>query len=120
MGRWVHDLTLLSGEQSVLTQRANRQVGWRALGGHLSLTDRRLVFEPNAVDRNSGGTRWECPLESIRSVQVERRSAPLWGPLARIRPRIFVSTGCGEEAFLVNHASEFGKAISRASEQPGG
>jgi hypothetical protein len=114
VGRWVHEPDLTEGESITLAQAANRQVGWRALGGRLFVTNRRLVFEPNVVDRNSGGKRWECRLETVRAVEVDRRSATFWGPLAKVRPRVFVSTDSAEEAFLVKRAREVGRAISAA------
>lgn len=114
VGGWVDEPNLSEGESISLARAANRQVGGRALGGRLFVTSRRLVFEPNVVDRHTGGTRWECRLRSIRSVEVGRRSATFWGPLAKIRPRIFISTDSDQEAFLVNRARKVGQVISEA------
>jgi hypothetical protein len=116
MGRWVREPELAEDESITMTLAANRQVRWRAVGGRLFVTNERLIFEPNAVDRRSGGGRWECRLGSIRSVEVDRRSGTFWGPLLKVRPRVFVSTESEEEAFLVNRARDVGKAISDAAD----
>lgn len=115
MGRWVREPALTEGESITRALAANRQVRWRAVGGRLFVTNERLIFEPNAVDRRSGGGRWECRLGSIRSVEVDRRSGIFWGPLLKVRPRVFVSTDSDEEAFLVNRAREVGQEISEAA-----
>ena len=76
---------------------ANRQVRCRAVGGRLFVTNERLILEPNAVDRRSGGGRWACRLGSIRSEEVDRRSDTFWEPLLKVRPRVFVSTESEEK-----------------------
>ncbi len=48
----------------------------------------------------------------VKGVQVERRSDPNWRGLARLRPRVFIQTDFGEEAFLVNRANHVGDLIA--------
>lgn len=112
MGWFVKAPTLRSGEQVVLDRFANRQVGWRAMGGRLVCTRDRLIFTPNTVDVRTGGKEWSLDLRHVKGVQVERRSDPYWRGLARLRPRVFIQTDYGEEAFLVNRAHRVGDLIA--------
>ena len=109
---WFVKAPMLHPKEDVLIdQLAARQVGWRGIGGRLVVTDRRVVFTPNAVDRRTGGRSWECGLDSVRDITVERRSDPPCGRLARIRLQVFVQTDSDEEAFLVNRAHHVGTII---------
>ncbi len=46
---------LSPNERELETYRANRTQGSRAVGGHLLLTDQRLLFYPHKVDSATGG-----------------------------------------------------------------
>lgn len=112
VGWFVKSPLLRPNEQVVFDRLANRQVGWRALGGRLVGTQERLIFTPNVVDSRTGGEEWSIPLRDVRGVTVERRSDPGYGRLAKVRPKVFLTTDTGEEAFLVNRAHHVGKMIA--------
>lgn len=57
---------LRSNEREIATYRAGRSQGNRVVGGHLLLTDQRLIFYPHKLDDAMGGKRWECKLESLK------------------------------------------------------
>ena len=57
------------GERVLERWRANRtQHSQRAVGGHLHLTDRRLLFEPHAFDVIVAGRTVSVPLRDISDV----------------------------------------------------
>jgi hypothetical protein len=111
MGWFVKAPSLHPGEDIIFDRFANRQVGRRAIGGRLVATPKRLIFTPNAVDMRTGGKQWSLNLSEVSEVIVERRSDPYWGRFARIRPRLFIKTDGGEEAFLVNRAHHVGAQL---------
>jgi hypothetical protein len=101
---FVAGLVLHPGEQVLETFRANRSQGWRAVGGRLVLTDRRLVFVPHAVERATGGKVWEQPLTSMTTVSLAARG---WGPLdGSLRRRVMVASGDERSYFVVGKASD--------------
>lgn len=69
----------------IATYRANRtQSSHRAVGGHLLLTDQRLLFYPHGFDIATGGKSWECTLASISNVGMSDRGRnPFDGSLRR-------------------------------------
>jgi hypothetical protein len=69
-------------------------------GGRLFVTDRRVFFQPNRVDRMLGRKVWECPLENVTAVETVGRDGHLFagGP----RKRLGIKTADGEEVFVVN------------------
>ena len=80
MARWVREPDKLTkGELITRALAANHQVGWRAVGGRLFVTNERLIFEPNAVDRRSGGGRWECRLYQFGQSKLTDDQAPCGG-----------------------------------------
>jgi hypothetical protein len=101
------------GETEVWRKRANRTQGWRALGGRIVLTDRRLLFEPHALDRNTGGRGLALPLAEIRGVSVAPRT---WHPLnGGMRKRLAVETADGTELFVVNGVDEVARRVADAA-----
>ena len=59
-------------ERTLWTRRANRiQRRFGAVGGRLTLTDQRVVFEPNAIERHFGGEAWETECVDVRDVAIE-------------------------------------------------
>ena len=104
---------LESDEREVATYRANRSQGSRAVGGHLLLTDRRLIFYPHKVDRATGGNAWECRLTALTDVGLsERGRNPFDGSLRR---RLKVGHGGSLDLFVVNKAEAVAAAIRSAA-----
>lgn len=101
MSWWVPDTPLEPGEVERHAVLANHSVGWRAVGGKLVVTDRRLVFRPNRVDRELGGGLWSVPLGQI--VEIGRRR-PTFHPFnGGLRSRLRIVTADGaEHLFVVN------------------
>lgn len=93
-------------EQALWTVRANReQSSLRQVGGRLSLTHRRLIFEPHGFDQGLGGRSWSAALADVSGVGVEPRSPaiPFLGMAARLRRRLRIEVNGGEvELFTVN------------------
>jgi hypothetical protein len=100
-------------EQEIGTYRANRSQGTRAVGGHLLLTDQRVLFYPHGLDRSSGGKGWTCDLASITSVALtERGRNPFDGSMRR---RLKIECDRGTEMFVVNKAETIAAAIRTAA-----
>jgi hypothetical protein len=71
-------------EHEIETYRANRSQGSRAVGGHLLLTDQRVLFYPHKLDSSTGGKSWESALGSIANVGLsERGRNPFDGSMRR-------------------------------------
>ena len=96
-------LPLEPGEQVRETWLANHtQHAQRATGGRLYLTDRRLVFEPHAVDRALDGKVWSVPLRIVTGVdRSERDLSHFFGGGLRRRLRVRLDDG-SEWFFVVN------------------
>ena len=88
---------------------ANRQQGpYRAIGGRLFLTDRRLIFVPNMVDLATGGRHWNRDLQDIARVGPEPRhfGIPFVTKDVGLRKRLRVEARDGSvDIFLVNRVS---------------
>jgi hypothetical protein len=92
--------------------RANRSQGGRAVGGHLLLTDQRLVFYAHKVDSSTGGKNWECPLKSISGVRMSARGLnPLNGSMRR---RLQIDCAGATTFFVVNRGDVITAAIGQA------
>ncbi len=98
---WVPHVPLEPGEVEQLALLANHSVGWRAVGGKLVVTDRRLVFRPNRVDRGLGGKVWTAPLGAILEVGRKPPTFGLFNGGLRSRLRIVTSDGA-EHLFVVD------------------
>jgi hypothetical protein len=99
-------------EREIATYRANRTQGSRAIGGHLLLTDRRVVFYPHKVDSATGARNWESALESISDVSMSDRGRnPLNGSLRR---RLKISCRDVNEHFVVSNGAAIVEAIQQA------
>ena len=110
---WVSKPALKSDEHEIETYRANRSQGSRAVGGHLLLTDQRVLFYPHKLDSSTGGNNWECDLASITSVGVsERWSNPFNGSMRR---RLKVDCDGVTDYFVVNGADKIAEAIRSAA-----
>lgn len=101
---WVPSGALESGESERRTWLANHSVGWRAVGGKLAATDRRLLFTPNIIDAKLGGRAWSVPLGEIQSFSTR---APTFHPFnGGMRTRLKVATQDGGEHLFVVSAPD--------------
>ncbi|MFJ6200209.1 hypothetical protein [Micromonospora sp. NPDC092111] len=79
------------GEQRLHQAIANQLLGpSRTLGGRLVVTDSRVVFEPNRLDRLTGGRTWQTDAQAIRKVTEtpgSKEAVRRYGP-AGARPQI--------------------------------
>ena len=100
-------------EHEIETYRANRSQGSRAVGGHLLLTNQRLLFSPHRFDSATGGDNWECDLASITGVGLAARGRnPFDGSLRR---RLKVECGGATDYFVVSKAESIASAIRTAA-----
>jgi hypothetical protein len=108
---------LKDGESVVWSRRANHSVGWRAVGGKLYLTDRRLLFRPNGFERSLFfGKEWSAPLAEVSGFSVQPRSGgnPFDG---RMRSRLRVALRQGEaQLFVVAKPDDAARELSEALE----
>lgn len=104
--------SLLPGEREIATYRANRTQGWRAVGGHLLLSDRRVLFYPHKFDSSTGGRPWECALAEIVAVGLAGRgSNPFNGSMRR---RLRIDRPASVDYFVVNKGEVIVDAIRQA------
>jgi hypothetical protein len=93
---------------------ANRQQGWRAVGGRLTMTTMRLIFTANRLDALLHGHDWSVPREAVNEscvAEMTLENGPLSGGLRR---RLRVELAGGEhELFVVWDPDQ---ASSRLSE----
>ena len=67
-------MPLDDGESVIWSRRANHTVGWRAVGGKLYLTDRRLLFRPHVLERSLFfGKEWSAPRTEVAGFDVQPR-----------------------------------------------
>jgi len=99
---------LFDGEHWVAHHAANRTQGKRAVGGGLHVTNRRVLFSPNAIDSRLGGRSWSCALTDILAIGVEPRRFSLLelfsGGLAE-RMRLELRDGT-RELFVIRKPAE--------------
>lgn len=98
MGLWFRDLPLVPRESLVWQVACNWQQAGVARGGRLGLTSQALVFEPNRLDRLTGGRGRRVSLSDIASVAVEPggvAKSPLSGGMRR-RLRLNLKDGRAE------------------------
>jgi hypothetical protein len=111
---WFRAPGLEAGEAVIWSAPANRQQGWRAVGGLLTLTSGRLIFSANRIDAMFWGRDMSVRREALDQFGVAGRSlagGPLTGGL---RQRLQVSLTDGdEELFVVKSAK---RASSRLTE----
>jgi hypothetical protein len=69
MGIWFRDPDITTDERVLFRATANRLVNITEMrGGRLVVTDRRVLFEPNRLDRITGGRSWGVDSHMIREV----------------------------------------------------
>lgn len=72
----------------------------RGVGGHLVLTDQRVLFYPTTLERAGGGIDWECSLASISDVGRAPRGRNLAD--GSLRRRVRIECDGATEYFVVN------------------
>jgi hypothetical protein len=89
-----------------------------ARGGHLALTSRALLFQPNRVDGATGAVPWRLPLAAVRSVGVQPVT---WSDFfsGGLRRRLRLDLADGGVALLVvnrldRRVRELGAAVAAA------
>jgi hypothetical protein len=102
VGFFFVDPDLLSGEDIRLTYAANRASKWRAIGGQLSATNRRIIFQPNRVDAIFHAQPWSCQLQDIDSVDVASKSLSPKEIGVRNRLQITLTDGHQEKVLVRN------------------
>jgi hypothetical protein len=106
VGLWVRNPQLMTGESIAWSKLANReQSDLRQVGGRLFVTTRRVVFEPNIVDRVTRGERWEASTAAVLTVETlpAAPAMPVLGRAARLRTRLLLRLSDGqEEVFVIN------------------
>src|SRR3954464_15691379 len=100
---------LQPGEALIKESRANLQRGIESVGGHLYLTDRRLIFESHRLNVQRGAT--EIPLGSVEAV------APAWtrflGFIPLAKNSVAVQASGAEQRFVVPKRDEWVEAVER-------
>lgn len=118
LGSWIDEVEFAPGEQLVWKRLANRQQGaYRAVGGRLFLTDRRLIFMPHKVDRATGGNSWSQDLANITRAAIEPRhyGVPLVTRDVGLRRRLRVEQHDGTvDVFVVNRVEDVVGSINEA------
>lgn len=102
------------GEVASARWAANRTWRKRGIGGWMFLTNQRLIFSPNVVDRLTGQKEWSCALADIST--IETKSAALDKPLAgRLHQRLKVTLAEEiEELFVVKDPDEVISLLNEA------
>jgi hypothetical protein len=100
---------LQPGEAVVREGRANLQRGAEAVGGHVYLTDRRLIFESHRFNVQRGPA--EIPLTDITG--VEKTWTKFLGAIPIAPNSIVIRTGSGDEyRVVVNGRNQWIEAIN--------
>jgi GRAM domain len=100
---------MAAGETLLASFRVNRTQGNRTVGGHLYLTNRRLLFLPHWMDASTGGQEWGVALADVASADVAPRGHGLFD--GSIRARLRVTTTRGVEHFVVPRVSKVAARI---------
>ncbi len=93
---------------------ANRTQGNRAVGGHLYLTQSRLIFEPNRMDAMLNGQSWSASLTSITTVGTDAPNGNVLSGGLRTRLKLDLEDG-RSEYFVVNGVQEVVEVITEAA-----
>ncbi|WP_091186916.1 GRAM domain-containing protein [Paramicrobacterium humi] len=102
------DIALDPDEILVRKSGANLQRGLETVGGHLFLTDQRLVFRPHGFNVQSGVT--DIPLADI--VGTRLAWTKLFGKIPLAPNTLEVQTAAGVEfAFVVSRRTEWASAL---------
>jgi hypothetical protein len=101
MGVFLPELELNQGENAVWEAWANHVRRSVAVGGVLAVTDQRLFFQPNRIERWFRRKTWNCPRDSVVRFEAVARNwkAVLGGG---VRRRLAIQTTTGVEIFVVS------------------
>ncbi len=89
------------GEHLRWQSLANRVIGANVTaGGRLVVTDRRVFFQPNRIDKSLGRELWQCPPEAVTGIGTVGRDGRIFA--GGTRRRLGIHTAGGEEVFVVN------------------
>jgi hypothetical protein len=99
------------GEKSLETTGANRSLATAAVGGRLTVTDKRIAFIPHRLQRRRW--RWECALAGVRRVWVEPIGKGWLDGSKRERLGIEETDG-GIQLFVVFEPARLAEVIRRA------
>ncbi|MBS1843089.1 MAG: hypothetical protein JST53_01615 [Actinobacteria bacterium] len=101
MGVFLPELELDKGENAVWEAWANHVRRSVAVGGVLAVTDQRLFFQPNRIERWFRRKTWNCPRDSVVGCEAIARNwkAVLGGG---VRRRLAIRTTTGIEVFVVS------------------
>jgi hypothetical protein len=100
-----------AGETLLWHEPANLMRGFRGVGGHRYLTDRRLLFAPNRVERWIRSRPWSCPLEAVDDIgTAEARTA--------CGRKLLVSAGGESVRFVVRDPATASAALRGLLEPP--
>ena len=88
------------------------QIGRRAVGGRLYLTDSRLIFQPHRFDAALNGQSWSSSLEQVREVRTELSDGGLL--TGGVRTRLLIRTDGSTDLFVVHHVDDAVQRIREA------
>ncbi len=118
MGLWVRMPFLRTGETVRWSAAANRmQSEKRAVGGRLSLTQDRLLFEPNRLDAITGGRPWKTTLSDIAKISIEpsKHTLAIGAAAAKLRRRLRLDmVNSDVELFVINHVNDAVETLTSA------
>lgn len=101
MGLWLAEPELDAGEEIQWQASAGRSLNrWITSGGRLTVTNKRVLFQPNRFDTATGKTPWECPLASVLGFEAVDRDLSV--PAGGTRRRLGIETANGVEIFVVS------------------
>lgn len=101
MGLWLAEPKLEAGEAIRWQSSAGRSLNrWITSGGRLTVTNKRVFFQPNRFDTATGKTPWECPLASVAGFEAVDRDLTV--AAGGTRKRLGIQTSDGVEIFVVN------------------
>ena len=99
---WVVKQQAIANERNLMSFAANRRSSaYRAIGGELHLTNKRMLFLPNYIDFLLGGKRLVIYNHDISEVGRQIRGGNLFSGGLRDRLRVEHSGGC--ELFVVSN-----------------
>jgi hypothetical protein len=101
MGLLQIELALRPGESSRWKKPANQVRKGIAVGGTLAVTDQRVLFQPNRIERATGRKVWECSPPEVTAIEsIERQPGAVLG--GGIRRRLAMETTSGPEVFVID------------------
>ena len=115
MSLWIPSTAIEPDEYVVFEALANNFAGgWRAIGGRVTVTNRRLLFTPNRVDGMTGGRRLAIERRDIKRVSEEepgRQAARQHGLGALMRRYVGVEHPAGPTFFVAGHPERLLSAL---------